>query len=62
MLTPVSENRQAFWYMLPETYMARTLTYMSASPGTFHPGLGSEEERSPGPLGPHPTGLLTVQP
>lgn len=49
--------------MLPEMYTAGTLTYMSASPGTFHPRLGSEEERSPGPLGPdggYPTGLLTV--
>lgn len=61
MLTPMPENRQAFGYMLPETYMARTLIYMSASPGMFHPGLGCEEETSPGPLGPHPTGLLIVQ-
>lgn len=45
--------------------MAGTLTYMSASPGMFRSGLGSEEERSPEPLGPgggHPAGLLTVQP
>lgn len=51
--------------MLPEIYMARPLTYISVSPGMFHSGLGSEEERSPGPLGPgggHPPGLLTVQP
>lgn len=38
--------------------MRGTLTLISASAGMFHPGLGSEVERSPGPLRPYPAGLL----